>query len=381
MNTSRLNHEVSAYLTYWVGDYHAPRLVALSRKMELDSKSLLVAQFTSRSLFYTHRQSRRESLLRKILFDDVSSDEKLGLAKRVWKYLQTRRPGSILVLGYNDQISLISLLWAKLYGAKIYFCSDSKQDDQPRNALKEVIKRRLISRFDGALVAGEKHRDYFRALGCKGRILTGYDVVDNDYFNASSRRYRTKAALLKTAGLGAPYVLCVSRTVERKRIPLALDIFSKSGLADFGYKFLLIGDGPLNDEMDVLGHRLLPQGCFVHIKEVDNKRMPLYYAFARMLVLASEYDQWGLCVNEAMACGVPVLVTERCGCAEIVEQASGFVFDDKTDIAKVAEFMRSIGMNDDVHQELSKRALESISRWNVDKFANSAGQLLSGRAD
>lgn len=290
--------------------------------------------------------------------------------------LFVKRPNIIMVLGYNDSISIAALIYAKFFFKKIIFMSDSKGDDQKRSRKKEFIKKIIIRRFDCALVAGERHKNYFRSLGFSKPIETHYDVIDNDYFYSASRRYRKFAQKHLQKLLGEKYILCVSRLVSRKRVPLAIKIFYSSKVYLLGYKFVLVGTGPDEHQIYNLINELKLEKFFLHIKEVPNHRMPAIYGGATSLILSSEYDQWGLCVNEAMSCGVPVCVSYRSGAAnEIVKESNGFVFkENEHDLA--SQWLLKVAESDAFRTTLSNNCLETISQWNVDSFADSVLRLI-----
>lgn len=370
----------TCYLTHWVGDYHAPRLKSLSSALRLAGGHLSVVQFGSKSSFYSHPQTRREKLCKELDFIQRPPTKGIASCIDVWRCLGELKPRYIFVLGYNDSISLTALIYAKVHRLRIFFMSDSKADDQDRTYVGEKIKSLIIKQYSGALVAGHRHCEYFRSLGYRGPIETGYDVVDNSYFSRRSDAYARKNSQLRDrcSVLEKPYVLCVSRLVNRKRVPLALEIFALSGLSKEHVKFVLVGDGPeLSKTMEKVEALGLSES-FVHIRSLPNHRMPAVYSRAVALILASEYDQWGLCVNEAMSCGVPALVSYRCGVAtEIVTEHNGFVFEDGK-IESAAKALRKIALNQEYRAQLSTTCRGTMAQWNLDRFSSSAMRLIYG---
>src|SRR5207244_4064698 len=102
-----------------------------------------------------------------------------------------------------------------------------------------------------------------------------------------------------------------------KNLPRLLEAFAgyRRLAGDAAWELVLLGDGPLRPELVALlkdleldGHVLLPG-----FKQYDE--LPAYYGLAGAFIHASTTEQWGLVVNEAMASGLPVLVSDRCGCA------------------------------------------------------------------
>jgi glycosyltransferase involved in cell wall biosynthesis len=95
------------------------------------------------------------------------------------------------------------------------------------------------------------------------------------------------------------------------------------------------------------------------------------YARAGAFILPSVSDPWGLVVNEAMAAGLPVLVSNRCGCApDLVEEGrNGFTFD-PYDIEGLARLMlRMSSMSDAERAAMGQASREIIRRWTPETFA------------
>lgn len=366
------------YITRWVGDYHAPRLLALQAALAQEGRRLGVVQLATGSRLYNHRQKRRERLLNALDFHSRPCRSGFQEARETWVALRTMRPRDILVLGYNDPISLTALAYARLVSARVHFLSDSKADDQPRSRATEAIKRLILKGFDGALVAGQRHVDYFRSLGFSGPIETPYDVIDNTFFASRSAAYRRRAADSLRRALPSRYVLCVSRLVARKRVGLALELYAASGLAELGVGFVLVGDGPEATNLRAKIEALGLGGAVQHCREVPNHRMPALYSGAEALILASEYDQWGLCVNEAMACGVPAFVTARCGVAEeLVTPETGVVFGPET-IPEAARALRHLIDDPTLRVRLSQACTRRMKSYDCADFAGAALRLSKG---
>jgi glycosyltransferase involved in cell wall biosynthesis len=100
------------------------------------------------------------------------------------------------------------------------------------------------------------------------------------------------------------------------------------------------------------------------------EELPHYYAHAGAFIHASTTEQWGLVVNEAMASGLPVLVSNRCGCAAdlVKEGENGWTFDPRNE-EQMADGMRRISADDEVRFAMGSRSREIIRRWGPDRFA------------
>ena len=101
------------------------------------------------------------------------------------------------------------------------------------------------------------------------------------------------------------------------------------------------------------------------------EELPSYYAAAGAFIHASTTEQWGLVVNEAMASGLPVLVSNRCGCASDLVQdgVNGWTFD-PTDEEQLAELMLKISSDEALRSEMGRKSQEIIANWGPERFAS-----------
>jgi glycosyltransferase involved in cell wall biosynthesis len=97
--------------------------------------------------------------------------------------------------------------------------------------------------------------------------------------------------------------------------------------------------------------------------------LPSFYGLAEAFVLPSESEEWGLVVNEAMACGVPVVVSSKCGCApDLVRPGvNGFQFN-YDNPEELAMRMIEIGSQPDLARKMGRSSLEMISKWDWTLF-------------
>jgi glycosyltransferase involved in cell wall biosynthesis len=112
------------------------------------------------------------------------------------------------------------------------------------------------------------------------------------------------------------YLLFVGRFIEVKNLTRLLEAFGRAGDDEVvrGWKLVLAGDGPLRGEIERAVQTEPLRGRVVLPGMVPTCNLPQLYARAAALILPSIVETWGLVVNEAAACGLPLAVSERCGC-------------------------------------------------------------------
>jgi glycosyltransferase involved in cell wall biosynthesis len=252
--------------------------------------------------------------------------------------------------------------------------SASTAKDAHRIWWRERIKSRVVSCFHAGLVGGERHEAYLSQLGMdEDSIFLGYDAVDNDHFYARSGEVRdTRQDLRTRLQLPEQYFLSTCRFVPKKNLPRLVEAFGhyRENVPDFPWDLVILGDGPEKSSLERKINDAGLEDC-VHLpgfKQYDE--LPAYYGLAGAFVHASTREQWGLVVNEAMAAGLPVIVSERCGCApDLVEEGrNGFTFD-PYDPSALAGLLERVAHGDVNREEMGRASQEIIGNWGPERFA------------
>lgn len=133
---------------------------------------------------------------------------------------------------------------------------------------------------------------------------------------------------------------------------------------------MILGDGELRPELEAqrAALRLEDDVLLPGFKQYDE--LPSWYGAAGCFVHASTSEQWGLVVNEAMASGLPVLVSDRCGCAvDLVQEGrNGFCFD-PLDAQKLAGLLDRMSRASTDRVAMGEASRVLISPWGPERFA------------
>ena len=203
------------------------------------------------------------------------------------------------------------------------------------------------------------------------RVFLGYDAVDNAHFDRGADAARSDPDTRRRLGLPDQYFLASSRFVGKKNLPALLDAFAAHRRqAGTGWDLVLLGDGPLRGviEGEIARHGL---GGAVHLPGFRQyHELPAYYGLAGAFVLASTVEQWGLVVNEAMAAGLPVLVSDRCGCAAdlVRDGVSGYAFPPGSP-SRLAGLLTRLAADPVGRERLGQGARRVIADWSPERFA------------
>jgi glycosyltransferase involved in cell wall biosynthesis len=361
------------------GPYHLARLHAASTVCDL-----LAIEVAGKSGTYAWESEssagnfRRVTLVEKATSADLPRVE---LIKRLERALDEFQPATVVVPGWASLACWGAIRWCLARGVPMVCLSDSTEWDEPRTALKEALKSRLVTLFSSALVAGKRAADYITQLGmARDRVYDGFDVVDNDYFSAQAREVRGNFDAMRLRhALPQNYFLASARFVAKKNLPRLLEAYALyRGANASPWSLVLLGDGPLRPELEQqraargLGDSLLMPG----FKQIAD--LPAHYALAGAFILPSIEEPWGLVVNEAMASGLPVLVSQRCGCVpELVHDGvNGFAFD-PLDPADLARRMTQISSPDFPADTFRQASAKIIAEWTPERFAQGLAQAVT----
>lgn len=291
------------------------------------------------------------------------------------RYLKKADIAWAAIPGYARWEFLAALLYLKGRGKLAIMMSDSKYDDFPRRPAREWAKGWVVRLFDGAVVSGTKAGAYLAGLGMDpGRIFQGYDVVNNEHFSEASFRMRAEAkAFREKYGLPPKYFLSVGRFVPKKNMALLLLAFARyrRQMGTSGWHLVLCGAGPLEDELKALGQDLGVTDAVHFAGFRQNNDLPAFYSLAQAFILASSQgEQWGLVVNEAMASGLPVLVSDACGCAcDLVQEGvNGFTFNPENEEG-LTRLMLELSSGRWNLQEMGQASRQIINHWSPQLFA------------
>jgi glycosyltransferase involved in cell wall biosynthesis len=337
-----VKNEPIAILFDRFGPYHSARLQAAARLFRV--VAIETCAITRESQW--ERIDEPRAFDRVTLFDDASDGrrpKRALLRQKMAKALREADPAVTMIPGWGTPASLIALEWCLRNQRPAVVMSESSAFDEKRYALSESIKRIVVSLFSAGLAGGQLQMEYLISLGLpRDRVFTGYDVVDNEYFRQKAEEVRSQAMEVRRKyGLPENYFLASARFVPKKNLPTLIGAYARyrqlagnrgdgQRTTDNGpWDLVLLGDGPLKADLCRLISDLRLNGHVQLPGFVQYRDLPAYYALADVFVHTSITEQWGLVVNEAMATGLPVIVSKRCGCVPdlVAEGSNGFTFD------------------------------------------------------
>ena len=376
-----------------LGPYVVARAKALAQTEGIEPTFVRLAETRRKYPWETDLSGISESVVT-LSEGDYGSTSTRVLSRRLAETLDRLDPQAVAVSGYSEPPMRTAARWAKANGRASILMFDTTRWDRRRWWWRELVKTWFIRKyFHSGFVGGKSHREYLRALGIpQEHIWERYQVVDNHHFGAQAEEVR-RMEREERDRLGLPnrYFLYVGRFSPEKNLTRLLEAYRSYREAQpDGWGLVLVGDGPQREEL--LG--TAREAGLAHVrwpgfKQIDE--LPSYYALSSALILPSSGEPWGLVVNEAMACGLPVLVSDRCGCAaDLVEQGGNGRTFDPHDVGEMADrmlWLASLGAAE--RDALGQRSEEVIAGYTPEVWGESLAdcarrtfaELRGGRPD
>jgi glycosyltransferase involved in cell wall biosynthesis len=265
-----------------------------------------------------------------------------GKRKKLIEYCDRLKPCAILIYGYYLPEHWILRSYCEKNSVPLLFIGENFSP-LSKSGIKSQLKSKLLDWFFKEVKAivsiGKKNQDWYSQFKIKKEIIfPAKYCVENGFFIAPTSLQALKQTWRKKLGIpeNAPTLLFVGRLFDRKRPFDFLKIHEK--LSSLGYHSVLAGTGPFETELRK------KQSSTFHVLGFQNQEQikECYYG-SDLLIVPSEFETWGLVVNEAAASGIPSLVTDKCGVAEdlVIQDKTGGIYP-VGDIGKATEWIKNL---------------------------------------
>ena len=369
-----------AVVFHHIGPYHHARLNAAADRLSVTGIEWSAKGYDAWGAAATPARYHKVSLF------PEATDHSPGRAElrcAFWSALEQTNPDVVAVNGWNNFGSLIAANCCLRRRIPMVVMSESSRQDEPRTWWKEAIKRRIVGLYSAALVGGQRHVEYLVELGMPPeRVFTGYDVVDNEYFRQKAEEVRSQRSEVRQKyALPENYFLASARFVEKKNLSKLIEAYAeysrgseirsqKSEVSNnkAPWDLVVLGDGPVKADLcRLISDLRLNEHTHLPGFEPYNE-LPVYYALANAFVHASTTEQWGLVVNEAIASGLPVIVSDRCGCVPELINGNGFTFDPANEHELTARLLEVASLSDEERKRLGDNSYRIAANFAPERF-------------
>jgi len=292
--------------------------------------------------------------------------------------IENWKPDAILVFGwaYKGHLAVMRHFSGKV---PIFFRGDSTLLDKSsgiKSVVKKIFLKQIYSKVDCAFYVGANNHAYYKAYGLPDdQLIFAPHAVDNDKFSANHSQEASD--LRRQLNLSAEDVLILfAGKFGAKKNPLLLvEAFKKFRKSNI--HLLFVGNGRLEGELKNKANG----DSAIHFMDFQNQSiMPAIYQAVDLFCLpsAGPGETWGLAVNEAMAAGKAIVVSDKVGCAiDLVKNdVNGEVFKSNS-VEELADVLHRIATNKDKLLQMGRRSAEIIKLWNFTEIVRAIEERLN----
>ena len=293
-----------------------------------------------------------------------------------------RQASDVYIAGENSSnaFSVLAVLLTAKLRRKAFVCWSEHIEGERAVATSGAIGRLLIETYrrvvyrntDSFVAYGSQAADFLVRRGApSGRIVTGVQVVPG------SQTPSVQVSRGEMGFDGKKVVLSVGYLIARKGLDTLIEAFR--GMEREDAVLVIAGAGDQEDHL----RRLAGGASNIQFPGyVEGTLKAKYYSVADVFVLPTLHDPWGLVVNEAMAYGLPIVVTDRAGCAPDLVGDNGLVVP-AGDVHALRQALERLLDGDELRREMGDRSRQIIQRYDVDyareTFAKAVRVALEGR--
>jgi len=278
----------------------------------------------------------------------------------------------IFFLGWGTITSLLGIAACRMTGTPFFLYGDSSHPPPARTAaqrLRAGFLRTIFALADGFLVSGVLNAEYYKHYGADpSRFFLLPWAIDNARFeNASRFEAGERDAMRAKLGIAQDQIAFVfsAKFLPRKDPMTLLRAMDRMRHRDRAVA-LFLGHGELLDEMQRF---VRDRNLHAHFAGfVNQSDLPKYYAAGDVFVLPSIYEPRGAVINEAMACGLPVVATDACGSiGDIVLEGDNALIFPAGDAAALAAHLDLLVEQPDLRAHMAQRSREIIATWSYER--------------
>jgi glycosyltransferase involved in cell wall biosynthesis len=262
----------------------------------------------------------------------------------------------------------LGISWTKKNRKKFIMFDDAKPSQVKRNFVVQKIKNIITSQVDSLWLPSKSYAQEYAYFQDKGiPFFYGFSCIDNDFFNPITHSQPVKKD-----------IICVARLVPIKNIDNLLRAWQLIERQNTGYRLVIVGNGPQEAYLKQLLLDLSIK-TVEFIDAVDNKTLPAYFKSSDAFILPSLSETWGLVVNEAMAAGLPVLLSGRINAAHdlLQEGINGFGFDPVNVNAIYNTILKYINTDGLLKKQMGNASLKLVNAFSFGKMGKQLADELT----
>ncbi len=249
----------------------------------------------------------------------------------IYKKIQQENPDRIISFGWDNWAAYIAAYWCKK-NKKVFtlWSGSTKFEKSWRRTVFNPLVKYIIRNSNNFIAYGTRAKEYLISLGANPKkIQIFYNAVNIDYFKNKSENFSEEKKRLLKQKLKiktSKIILFSGQIIERKGIFELLEGFQGYQKTNADISLLILGKGQEKERIkEIIKEQNIQNVFFTDFIQYDE--LYKYYSISDLLITPSREEVWGLVINEALACGLPVITTIVAGAgADLVEEGkNGYI--------------------------------------------------------
>jgi glycosyltransferase involved in cell wall biosynthesis len=289
------------------------------------------------------------------------------LTPGVVRALTQARPAVVVVSGWSTFAAQAAIAWCRLKCVPYLLVVES-HDEGPRAGWRRKVKGTVVppvvQNASGVLVTGTLARNSMLSRGAAPeRVRVFANTIDVEGFGRRADELAARRPELRRelgADLDALVVLSVARLVQEKGLDTLIRAVAAAD--DRRIVLVLVGDGPERDRLEQLAAELGARAVFAG--DMAWEKIVEVYVAADVFALLSLREPWGVVVNEAAACGLPLILSDRVGAAhDLLRDGENGALISAGDVEAAATALRALATDPTLRRAHGARSRELARDW------------------
>ena len=303
-----------------------------------------------------------------VFLNGISIKSDAAFCPSVIKYIRSITSDILIITNISSPTGIIAMSYCIRKTRAYYIEADGGFPKKGKKSIKEFLKKYFISHSKGCFSTGLQLDSYFEYYGCnktriyRYRFSSVHETEVLKHIPTSSDRLEKRKRLEITE---KTIVSTVGQFIHRK----GFDILIKAAaLVSSDIGFYIIGGKPTEEYLKYVAEYKLRNVHFVNY--LEKKPLFSFLEASDFFVFPTREDIWGLVVNEAGRCGLPVISTVRCGAAlELIrDRENGFIVQVE-DVVSLADKIKLFAQNPEYLEKCKLEALKTARSYTIETMA------------